>query len=142
MRIVFDDGHDTGIYSWDTLYALGRDKEKNWADYLERLAAMGYERRQPDQGQKRIQLLYFAWLARKLRRESEQVTVPAAVADVDSLLDWLGGRKQGAAVLFTPGRLWVTVNKQFTEGATPLHDGDEIGLVPSSPTAPAMPDLV
>jgi molybdopterin converting factor small subunit len=36
----------------------------------------------------------------------------------------------------------VTVNKQFSEGFTKLHDGDEIGLVPTSPTAPATPDLI
>ncbi|MFZ0788252.1 MAG: gamma-butyrobetaine hydroxylase-like domain-containing protein [Chromatiaceae bacterium] len=142
IRILFDDGHDTGIYSWDTLYALGRDKEKNWAAYLVRLDALGYRRQEPEQGEKRVRLLYFSWLARKMRKESEQLVPPASVADVDSLLKWLGGRKKGAAVLFAPGRLRVTVNKQFTEGFTELHDGDEIGLVPSSPMAPATPDLL
>ncbi|MBS1202446.1 MAG: hypothetical protein H6R22_955 [Chromatiaceae bacterium] len=142
IRILFDDGHDTGIYSWDTLYALGRDKEKNWAAYLARLEALGYRRQEPEQGEKRVRLLYFSWLARKMRKESEQLVLPASVADVDSLLNWLGSRKKGAAVLFAPGRLRVTVNKQFTEGFTKLHDGDEIGLVPTSPTAPATPDLL
>jgi DUF971 family protein/molybdopterin converting factor small subunit len=142
IRIVFDDGHDTGIYAWDTLYTLGRDKEKNWAEYLARLEAIGYQRQEPDQGEKQVKLLYFAWLAHKLRKESEQVVLPTAVGDVETLLKWLGARKKGAAALFVPGRLRVTVNKQFTEGFTKLHDGDEIGLVPSSPTAPATPDLV
>ena len=68
VRLVFDDGHDTGIYSWDTLYALGRDMEMNWAQYLERLEAIGYRRQEPDQGDKRVRLLYFSWLARKLRQ--------------------------------------------------------------------------
>jgi molybdopterin converting factor small subunit len=77
-----------------------------------------------------------------MRKESDQVIVPASVADVDGLLKWLGARKKGAAVLFTPERVRVTVNKQFTEGFTKLHDGDEIGLVPTSPTAPATPDLI
>jgi molybdopterin converting factor small subunit len=36
----------------------------------------------------------------------------------------------------------LTVNKQFAEPFTRLHDGDEIALVPSSPNAPATPDLV
>ncbi|MFO7276852.1 MAG: DUF971 domain-containing protein [Pseudomonadota bacterium] len=39
VRLVFDDGHDTGLYSWRYLYELGRDYEKNWARYLERRAA-------------------------------------------------------------------------------------------------------
>lgn len=38
----FDDGHNTGIYSWDTLYRLGKDRETNWAHYLERLKQAGH----------------------------------------------------------------------------------------------------
>lgn len=142
IRVVFDDGHDTGIFSWDTLYALGRDQENNWADYLERLKRIGYRRQEPDQGERQVKLLYFSWLAHKMRKEAEQVTLPAAVADVETLLLWLGRRTKGAAVLFAPGRLRVTVNKQFSEAFTRLHEGDEIGLVPTSPTAPATPDLL
>src|SRR6202012_4187111 len=36
VKLVFDDGHDTGLYSWSYLYELGRDREKKWARYLER----------------------------------------------------------------------------------------------------------
>lgn len=43
-RIAFDDGHDTGLYSWDTLYALGRDQDANWRTYLEDLKAKGLSR--------------------------------------------------------------------------------------------------
>jgi DUF971 family protein/molybdopterin converting factor small subunit len=142
IRILFDDGHETGIFSWDTLYTLGRDKDKNWTDYLERLERMGYQRQEPDQGEKRIRLLYFSWLAKKMRKESEQLTLPTAVANVDGLLQWLGRRQKGTAALFAPGRLRVTVNKQFSEGFTKLHEGDEIGLVPTTPTAPATHDLI
>ena len=38
----FDDGHDTGIYSWDELHALGRNRELNWANYLRRLRRAGH----------------------------------------------------------------------------------------------------
>src|ERR1700761_5293035 len=38
LRLHFDDGHDTGLYSWAVLHELGRDREKNWARYLERRA--------------------------------------------------------------------------------------------------------
>ena len=41
----FDDGHDSGIYSWDVLYALGRNHEQNWQDYLARLEAAGHKRK-------------------------------------------------------------------------------------------------
>jgi DUF971 family protein len=44
VRFRFDDGHDTGLYSWDLLYELGRDQDRLWADYLERLAAAGLSR--------------------------------------------------------------------------------------------------
>lgn len=37
IKLNFDDGHDTGIYSWDYLAELGRDHNKLWNKYLERL---------------------------------------------------------------------------------------------------------
>ncbi len=142
IRILFDDGHDTGIYSWDTLYALGTHQEANWADYLRRLELAGYQRQEPDRGEKHARLLYFSWLAKKMRKESEDATLPASVTDVNSLLTWLGKRRKGAAPIFDKERLGVTVNRQFAEGFTKLRDGDEIGLVPNSPTPPATPDLI
>jgi DUF971 family protein/molybdopterin converting factor small subunit len=142
VRIVFDDGHDTGIYSWDTLYDLGAERERNWAEYLKALERIGYRRQDKDQAEKRIKLLYFNWLARKLRKESEELVVPPHIADVDALLVWLGRRKPGATPLFDRERVRVTLNKQFTEGFSKLHDGDEVGIVPTSPTAPATPDLI
>ena len=42
----FDDGHNTGIYSWDTLYDLGINHEAHWKDYLTRLEAAGHKRRE------------------------------------------------------------------------------------------------
>jgi DUF971 family protein len=44
VRIVFDDGHDTGIYSWEWLYRLGRDQDRLWHDYLEALRTKGLSR--------------------------------------------------------------------------------------------------
>ncbi len=44
VRIAFSDGHDTGLFTWKTLYDYGRDKEKMMADYLARLAADGLDR--------------------------------------------------------------------------------------------------
>ncbi len=44
VRIVFDDGHDTGLFTWETLYRLGRDSEKIWTDYLTALARQGLSR--------------------------------------------------------------------------------------------------
>ena len=44
VRLVFDDGHDTGLYTWDYLHELGRDMDANWQRYLDRLEAAGYAR--------------------------------------------------------------------------------------------------
>ena len=37
VRLVFDDGHDTGLYTWAYLYELGRDRPQKWQNYLDRL---------------------------------------------------------------------------------------------------------
>jgi DUF971 family protein len=39
VRIVYDDGHDTGLYVWSYLHELGEHKEERWSDYLNELAA-------------------------------------------------------------------------------------------------------
>lgn len=44
IQIHFDDGHNSGIYSWDYLYKLGREKKTLWADYLQRLKLAGLSR--------------------------------------------------------------------------------------------------
>ena len=44
VRLVFDDGHDTGLYSWEVFWLLGQEQEKNWARYLARLAEHGMSR--------------------------------------------------------------------------------------------------
>jgi len=41
VRIVFDDGHDTGLYTWGYLHELGRTHAENWQRYLDRLAKLG-----------------------------------------------------------------------------------------------------
>ena len=44
VRLVFDDLHSTGIYSWDHLLDLGRNHPTYWQDYLDELAAKGMQR--------------------------------------------------------------------------------------------------
>lgn len=44
VRIRFDDGHDTGLYSWDALYDLGRDHARRWGEYLADLKSHGLSR--------------------------------------------------------------------------------------------------
>jgi len=44
IRILFDDGHDTGLYSWDYLHELGRGHEAKWSAYLRALKSKHLER--------------------------------------------------------------------------------------------------
>jgi DUF971 family protein len=39
VKLVFDDGHDTGLYTWKYLFELGRDYVRKWADYESRVRA-------------------------------------------------------------------------------------------------------
>lgn len=47
LKIIFDDGHDTGIYTWSYLYDLGANFEQHWAKYLAALNVEG-KSREPD----------------------------------------------------------------------------------------------
>jgi DUF971 family protein len=44
VKLVFSDGHDTGLYSWDYLYELGETQESSWKSYLARLEQAGASR--------------------------------------------------------------------------------------------------
>ena len=44
VRVVFDDGHDSGLFSWSYLIELGKEKDSKWAAYLKELAAKGLQR--------------------------------------------------------------------------------------------------
>lgn len=46
VKLVFDDGHDTGLYSWDYLYYLAQHYESLWQDYLTRLEMAGHPRKE------------------------------------------------------------------------------------------------
>ncbi len=45
IKLIFSDGHDTGLYSWDYLYELAKHYESMWMDYIARLEAAGYQRK-------------------------------------------------------------------------------------------------
>jgi DUF971 family protein len=44
LQLVFDDGHDTGLYAWPYLYDLCLHQQQRWQDYLDRMAAAGANR--------------------------------------------------------------------------------------------------
>ncbi len=41
VKLLFDDGHDSGLYSWDYLYELGSRHAEKWQNYLDRVAKLG-----------------------------------------------------------------------------------------------------
>ena len=47
IKINFDDGHNTGLYSWDYLYDLSINYKTYWYEYLEKLSKDGYVRKKP-----------------------------------------------------------------------------------------------
>lgn len=49
VRLVFDDGHGTGLYTWNYLYELGENQENNWREYLRKLSKLGYVHQKDDQ---------------------------------------------------------------------------------------------
>ena len=44
VRIIFDDGHSTGLFTWPYLLKLGRERETIWQGYLDKIAAAGFSR--------------------------------------------------------------------------------------------------
>ena len=52
IKIVYDDGHDSGLYDWAYLYDLGKKQAIHWTDYLDRLYQAGHQRKQPSWNKK------------------------------------------------------------------------------------------
>lgn len=51
IKLVFSDGHDTGLYSWDYLYELASRYEALWLEYLGKLSMAGITRKTTASGQ-------------------------------------------------------------------------------------------
>ncbi len=78
-----------------------------------------------------MRLMYFAWLKQRTGLAEEEVTPPAEVADVASLLEWLKSRGPGyAAALRDLSVVRVAVNQEFAQPHHPLAAGDEVALFP------------
>ena len=78
-----------------------------------------------------LRLLYFAWLRERVGRAEEEVTLPAGVASVAALTDWLRGRGPGYAAAFAPGLpVRCAVNQDFAGPDAPVAAGDEVAFFP------------
>lgn len=136
LRLFFDDGYDSGIFSWDTLYELGINYDANWEKYLAAIEQHGLKRsaiEKPEDGKIKIKVLYFMTNMLKVtKRESEELVLPESINEVQKLLKYLRFKGKEWEPMFADDAVQVTVNKQFAELFTKLEHGDEVGIVPVS----------
>jgi len=136
LRLYFDDGYDSGIFSWDTFYELGSEYETNWTEYLAQLEKYGLRREPANKaadGEVTIRLMYFMTNMLKVtKKETEQLALPGSIRDVEKLLKLLRMRGEDWDRMFADNAVQITVNKQFAELFTKLEDGDEVAFVPVS----------
>ena len=133
LHLYFDDDHDTGIYSWETLYKLGKNYDENWSGYLKNINLHNLSRTTDGESldvERTIKILYFIKLALIAGKDSETVTLPESVENVETMLVWLRARGERWESEFGDQQVQVTVNKQFAELYTILEQGDEVALVP------------
>ena len=52
LRLRFDDGHDSGLYTWEYLHELATGLQEKWQAYLDKLAEVGYQRKPPQPEEK------------------------------------------------------------------------------------------
>lgn len=126
IRILFDDGHDTGIYSWSTLKQLGNNFESNWQQYQKKLVQA--ERDTP--AEKKITVLFFMGLADAMGTEKLELDLTDDINSVEDVLEVLRQKGEEWGQLPGPEHLTITVNKQFSDKNQKLFNGDEIALVP------------
>ena len=76
-------------------------------------------------------ILYFASLVEKFGTSSEEVALPATVADVRALLVWLRTRGGNWETMLAEDKVRVTVNRQFAMPETRIDNNMEIAIVPA-----------
>ena len=76
-------------------------------------------------------ILYFANLVDKLGASSEEVSLPASIADVRALLAWLRARGGRWETALMENKVQVTVNRQFATPGTSINNTAEIAIVPA-----------
>lgn len=136
VRIHFDDGHDTAIYSFETLHELGRNYQANWAGYLQRLDEIGYQRPAAHEGAISVTMLPFAWLARVLGSDEEVIELPAGEQTVADALAVLRGKPGRWAELLRDDAVEIEINDMAAALDTRLEHLDQVIVLPKSPTAP------
>ena len=78
-----------------------------------------------------MKILYFAWLRTRVGQAEEEVSPPASVRDVRSLIDWLKTRSPGhTEALKDLAVVRVAVNQTYVQPDHPVKAGDEVAIFP------------
>jgi molybdopterin synthase sulfur carrier subunit len=78
-----------------------------------------------------MRVLYFAWVREKIGMGEEEVTPPADVTTVATLVDWLAGRSDGHAAAFADRtRLRAAIDQEFVALDAPLGTAREVAIFP------------
>ena len=125
VRLVFDDGHDSGIYSWKTLKHLGENYSNYWQDYVQQRAQISAGNQQTDG---KIRVLFFGGLANEVGLENFELDPGAETKTVEDVVNQLGEKFPSS--LLRCELLTITINKQFVQPSQLVNAGDEIALVP------------
>ena len=126
LQIVFDDGHETGIYSWARLYDMVVNMKHNWED-REATELAGKREDVQHTSERTITILYFGALANRLGLDNETITLPAEVITIGELIPWLMTRR-GEWKKALAENLKITVNRRSVGLRDNIRDEDEIAL--------------
>ncbi len=125
IRISFDDGHDSGVYSWSTLKLLSEQFETNWAQYQQQLSQLDEA-----EGERSIKVLFFIGLVELLGTQSMDLQLTQSQRTVSDVIDLLAEKGENWRQGLDKEKLTITVNKQFAPLQQQLFNGDEVALVP------------
>lgn len=123
IRIRFDDRHSTGVYSWQTLYELGKHYAENWALHLSKKY-----RQSNGPHEEALRVLFFAGLVQQLNTEMIEIDCDDSVNKVGLLLQHLGSRGDLWRELLQPQHLQILVNQEFVDADQCLNPGDAVAL--------------
>lgn len=78
-----------------------------------------------------IEIIYFAWVRERIGRDGETIVLPASIATIGELLDWLATRSPGhAAALSDRSTIRTALNQDFVDDFALIKAGDEVAIFP------------
>ena len=78
-----------------------------------------------------MKILYFAWIRQRIGKSADDLSVPAEVATVGELIDWLQTRGAGYAAAFADrDAVRMAVNQEHVDASYPVSDRNEVAFFP------------